>query len=416
MNFLHKTTGPNSLNAPLIFILLSVAILSVGGCSKKPSMTAPPTSDPTLAGYVPLKVGNSWTYSGFTVNTAGTGDTSIPTPMGISILQTNLLIAGEPNAFIVKTVDGRGNVTYLSFFMDQKTIWHYLGTQSTFPYNDNFILWASGGYAGAVIGVNQTKKIYIIDQPETSSSFSIMRLPEPTVASANMASQDTLEITGVSTGATMLTLKKTNGAAADTMTVLIDVNNSAASSLASTFPPWIPLWQLTTSSTDETVFTVDTTYKFKCIRDSAECSDELCYRITNRYMGDEIVPALNTNLQCDAFEMKVTLVETVTYMDKTQSQVLFAGPSSFFTIDTWLAKGIGFVKGRVNGNSLPPIAVMGGVPDSSGVLNGYYISPRVTYASINLAAVAQKEYFHVDDTPLAPSPIYKEFKLVQKSF
>ncbi len=416
MSFLHKKTGPNSLTAPLIPVLLSFAVLSVGGCTNKPSTAASPTSEPSLAEYFPLKVGNSWTYSGFTVNASGTGDTSAPTPVSISILQTNLLVAGNPYAFIVKTIDGQGNVSYLAFFMDQKTIWHYLGTQSTFPYNDNFILWASGGYAGAVIGVTQTKKIYVIDQSGTSSSFSITRLPEPTVASANMASRDTLEITGVSTGATMLTLKKTNGAAADTMTVLIDVNNSAASSLATTFPPWIPLWQLTSSSTDETVFTVDTTYRFKCIGDSAECSDELCYRITNRFIGGETVPALNTNLQCDAFEMRVTLVETVTYTDKTQSQVLFAGPSSFFTIDTWLSKGIGFVKGTVNGNSLPPIAVMGGFQDSSGVLNGYYISPRVTYASINLAAVAQKEYFHVDDTPLAASPIYKEFKLVQKSF
>ena len=87
------------------------------------------------------------------------------------------------------------------------------------------------------------------------------------------------------------------------MTVLIGVTSDLPSSVASPFPPWIPLWQLTHSSSDETVFTQDTRYSFKCISDSAECRDDLHYLLTNRYVGDEIVPALDMQ-PCNAKGLK----------------------------------------------------------------------------------------------------------------
>ena len=58
--------------------------------------------------------------------------------------------------------------------------------------------------------------------------------------------------------------------------------------------------------------------------------------------------------------MNITVTETVTYTDKVQTRVLFSGLSTYYTIDTWLAKGIGFVKGSVNGNSLSPSLRWGG--------------------------------------------------------
>jgi len=397
-------------------VLFIIIFLTLAGCSPKDRITTSDNSDSNLNEYVPLKLGNSWTYSGFSVNTAGSIDTSASNPVVLSIFQMNALIGGQPNAFIVRTDDERGHVSYLAFNIDGNTMWNYLGSGSTFHVQESFILWVPKGISGAVVESNQTQKYYITDLSGISESFLIMRPPDPMIALAMMTSQDTLQIKGVSTGQTTLTLQKINGTAADTMTVLIGVTSDLPSSVASPFPQWIPLWQLTHSSSDETVFAQDTSYSFKCINDSAECRDDLHYLLTNRYVGDEIVPALDMQLQCERFEMNITITETVTYTNKVQTRVLFSGLSTYYTIDTWLAKGIGFVKGSVNGNSLSPVASMGGVKDSSGVLKGYYISPRVTYASIPNLQASYSQFFRVDGTPLSISTVYNKFILVRKNF
>ena len=65
-------------------------------------------------------------------------------------------------------------------------------------------------------------------------------------------------------------------------------------------------------------------------------------------------------LNCDRYEMRITVTETVTYTDTIKTSVLFSGLSTYYTINAWLAKGVGFVKGSVNGNSLSPAASIGG--------------------------------------------------------
>ena len=114
--------------------------------------------------------------------------------------------------------------------------------------------------------------------------------------------------------------------------------------------------------------------------------------------------------------MKVMVTETITYTDTIGTQILFSGYSTYYTIDMWLAKGIGFVRGSVNGSSRSVAASMWGSQDSSGVLQGFYISPRVAYASLPTSRSSFKQYFRVDDVPLEPSPVYNEFILVGKNF
>jgi len=397
-------------------VLFTTIFLILAGCSPKEPPTGPGSSVPALIEYLPLKTGNSWTYSTSTFDAAIPSDTSSPAPVVLSIFQTNVLIGGQPNAFIVRSDDERGNVSYLAFTINGNTLWHYLGTGSTFEVNESDILWVPGGVGGAVVGVNQTQKYYVTERSGSSMKFSIVRPPDSAVALAAVASQDSLQIKGISAGETVITLQKIGGTSADTMAVLIGVSSNVRSSVTSPLPSWIPLWQLTTSTTDKTVFSLDTTNSFRCISDSTECRDELHYLLTNRYVGEETVPALATSLHCDRFEMKVTVTETVTTADKLQTKVLFSGLSTFYTVDTWLAKGIGFVKGSVNGNSRSLFASMGGSQDPAGVLNGYYISPRVTYALMPASGTSYSQFFHVDDTPLSASTVYNKFILTRKNF
>jgi len=397
-------------------VLLVIIYLTLAGCSAKERITDPGSSGATLADYLPLKVGNSWTYSRFTVNTAKSVDTSAPSPILLSIFQTNVLVGGQPNAFIVRSDNERGSVSYLAFSVNGNTLWHYLGAGSTIKVEDSFILWVPGGVGGAVVGVNQTQSYYATDQSGTVLSFSIIRPPDPLIALATMRSSDTVQIKGVSTGETAFTMQRIGGTAADTMTVVVGVSSDLPSSVTSPFLPWIPLWQWTNSSSDLTVLSLDTTYSFRRITDHSECKDDLHYLATNHYAGSEVLPVLNTQLHCDKFEMKITVTETITYTDTSQTRVLFSGLSTNYTVETWLAKGIGFVRGSINGNSRSPVASMGGSQDSSGVLTGYYISPRVAYASIPTSITSYRQFFQVDTALLSSSPVYNNFILVRKNF
>ena len=397
-------------------ILFTIVFLTFAGCSPRERGTDPGSDGTTLNEYIPLKVGNSWKYSSLTVNTAGPIDTSSSGPLVLSIIQKNVLIGGQPNAFIVQSDDERGHVSYLAFSIYGNTLWHYLGAGSTFNGEDNFILWIPSGIGGAVVEVGHTQKYYVTDRSGVPVSFSIVRSPDPSIALASTSAQDTVQIEGISAGETVFTLQRTGGTAADTMAVLIGVSSDLPSSVTSPFPPWIPLWQWMSSSSDETVFSLDTTNSFKCISDNTECKDELHYLFTNRYVGDEIIPVLNMPIHCDRFAMKIIVTETITYTDTIQTLVLFSGLSTDFTIETWLAKGIGFVKGRASGNSRSLAVSMGGSKDSRGVLTGYYISPRVAYASIPTSLTSYGQYFRVDDLPLNASPAYNEFILVGKNF
>lgn len=261
-------------------VLVIIIFLSLVGCSPKERIADPSSSGPSLNDYLPLKAGNAWTYSSFTVNTGGLGDTSVSSPVVLSVFETNVVVGGQPNAFIVRSDNEQGHVSYLAFNISGNTLWSYLGTGATFGVEDNFILWTPGGSGGALVGVNQTQKYYVSDQSGTSTSFFILRSPDSSIALAMMASPDTVKIKGVSAGETAFTLQRTGGTAADTMTVLIGVSSNLPSSLTSPLPPWIPLWQLTTSSSDQTIFSLDTTYPSSAslITQNAETSCVTCSR------------------------------------------------------------------------------------------------------------------------------------------
>jgi hypothetical protein len=200
------------------------------------------------------------------------------------------------------------------------------------------------------------------------------------------------------------------------MTVYVESMNNP-SPLIPFLRPWIPLWQLTSSSTDQIVFSWDTTYSFRRLSDSSLCRDELSYLVTNRRVGEDHVASLNTSVLCEKFEMKITVTETVTSTDKLRSRILYEGPSTYFLVDMWIASGIGFIKGTVDGTSRFPGVTMVGNKDSSGVLQGYYISPRVSYAAVvGASTYSDQEYFHVDDTPLGPNSTSESFILTKKNF
>ena len=207
-------------------ILLTIIFLALGGCSPKRGITDSGSGGSSLSDYLPLKPGNTWTYSSFTVNNAGPIDTSAPSPLVLAIFQANLLVGGEPNAFIVRSDDKRGNVSYLAFSVNKNTLLHYLGAGSTFDIEDNFILWDPGGIGGAVVGVMQNQKYSVRDQSGVSKSFSIVHPPDPSIATAVMTAHDTVQVKGISAGETTFTLQREGATAADTMTVVIGVSGN----------------------------------------------------------------------------------------------------------------------------------------------------------------------------------------------
>ncbi len=395
-------------------VFLAFVFLYLIGCTPKGRITAPGSGNPGLGDYLPLNAGNAWTYSAFSVNEPG--DTISSGSITLSIFQTNVLIGGQPNAFVVRTSDQHGNISYLAFCISGNTLLHYLGGSKTFPLQDNSISWVPGSVGGAVAEVGQTRKYHISDPSGTQGSFMIHHPPDSSIALAAMTSPDTVQLMGVLEGQTAFTLKAAGGGAGDTMTVVVASRSEIPSTVTSPFLPWVPLWQLTDSSSTQTSYTRDTTYSFRCIADSAECADELSYKLTSNYLGQETMQVQNVPVLCDRFRTNLTVIETITYTDTVQTRVLFSGLSTVFGMEVWLARGVGFVKGIAGGNSLPPVAAMGGDVDSTGVLNGYYISPRIAYASVPLSGGSYRQYFYVNDSALAPMGTINEFVLQKKNF
>ena len=92
-------------------IIFTIILLTMAGCSQKGGVTNSGSSGSNLSDYIPLKAGNAWAYSGYNVPASGTGDTSVSSPLDISIFKTNTLIGGQPNAFIVQTDNEQGHVS-----------------------------------------------------------------------------------------------------------------------------------------------------------------------------------------------------------------------------------------------------------------------------------------------------------------
>jgi hypothetical protein len=399
------------LNIPLLLIISAWVI----GCTHKDHITSPVIGATDLRDYIPVKAGNAWTYSASSQYTNGAIDTTLSSSLDISVFQTNALIGGQPNAFVIGTSDGVGQVRHLAFYLDQTTLWHYLGGSVTIPGQTNSIPWVPGGVGGAVIGVRQAQTYHVTDQAIKDNAFSIQRPSDPNIALAKMISQDTVQITGVSEGLTTFCLHQVGGEAADTMTVLVESTRNPSPSIPF-LRPWFPLWQLTNSPSDQIVFSWDTTYSFRRLSDSSLCRDDFHYLVTNRRVGEDLISAMNTSLMCDKFEMQLINTETVSYTDRFESRVMFQGPSTSFVVEMWLAKGIGFVKGTIDGASRFPGVTMAGNKDSNGVLQGFYLSPRVRYAGAVDVSTSPGDYFQVDDTPLGPNTTTQSFILNKKSF
>lgn len=254
----------------------------------------------------------------------------------------------------------------------------------------------------------------MLDSNRSAVAFSLVRAPDPAVAAAAVVSGYQLQIRGLAAGFTTLLLKKTNGLPKDTLTVYIEVDATIRMTGPS-LPVWLPVWRLTNSTSEETVFSWDTTYSWRRFSNRALYSDELNYIITNRFVGEDQAVLDQKTIQCEKFESKAAVHETIVCQNSSGTVALFSGASSGFTAEVWLASGIGCVKLIVNGNTLLPAVGIAGARDSSGVLHGYYISPRLRYAIID-ESNPSSEYFSVDTTSLAASPALYVYTLISKNF
>jgi hypothetical protein len=190
-----------------------------------------------ISDYLPLKIGNAWTYAASTSTTAG-----VSSPAGssiLSVIQTNTLIGGQPNAFVLQAVSSGSQETNIACCTDQKTLYAYLGESDLFAV-PNILYWYAGGVNGATVAPGQSKKYAVVDSAYHGVSLSIKRSPSASIASAILIGSDSLQINGIATGNTSLVLQKTTGTIQDTMLVLIEVKNGSRT-IAPPLTSWMPL-------------------------------------------------------------------------------------------------------------------------------------------------------------------------------
>jgi hypothetical protein len=369
-------------------IVLLALCFAVTGCKNNAT-----DSDNTalITDYLPLKVGNAWTYATSTVTTSGVSSSASSSVL--SVVQTNTLIGGQPNAFVLQAVSNRSQQINIACCTDAKTLYVYLGETDLFAV-PNILYWYSSGVNNATVAPGQSKKYAVVDSAYHGVPFSVKRSPGASIASVSLVGNDTLQINGVAAGSTSLVLQKTGGTVQDTMVVLIEVKNGGRT-IAPPFASWMPVW-LVTGSTAETMYSWDTLYSFRLRKDSSLCTDNISYGATSQYIGLETISALGTTLQTEKFITNISVTERIMY----KGSLVFDGPSTSYVITLWLVKGVGIVKGTFSGNSLASGIVLEGTYDSAGVLHGFFISPRVAYGSVETTSGPYEDYFNVNTSML----------------
>ncbi len=390
-----------------LILCASVGLIS---CSSKKSPTNTDESQENLDNYLPLTEGNTWTYSTSTLQSNGQVDISSVGSSQVSVLKTNTLVGSQPNAFIMHTKNAGGKENNLALYIHERTLYYYIGDNSMLQIPSAPIYWSPGSISGINVGLNQSQKSFITDGTRNTLSFVIKRNPNLSIASSEIIAGDTLKVIGISSGNTSLVLQKVGGLISDTMTVLIEVKMSVRP-VSPPYFSWMPVWQLANSTAEEILYSWDTTYTFKRFNDSVLCSDQLIYLITNRFITEDTVNVSGIFINCDKSEMNITVTENV----QVRNQVVFNGLSTSYNVTTWTAKGTGFVKGYISGNSLPLSVIVGGAEDTLGILHGYYISPRLQYGVYESNALSYT-YFYVNTTPLSPNSSTQVFLLTSENF
>ncbi|HVN49305.1 MAG TPA: hypothetical protein VMU30_10865 [Bacteroidota bacterium] len=385
-------------------VVMMVWCFFVFGC--KNNSTGPNISGP-LSDYFPIKAGNVWTYSGSTTTTEG--HTSNAVPGTLSILAVNTLIGGNPNAFVVQAHD-TNNQQNLAFCTNGKTLFLYRGAADIFTL-PGYLYWNSGGISGAVVAPGQAKT-YTVNKNSLSNALpiSILHQPNTSIANALLTDGYSLQITGVAKGTTSLVLQRTDESVADTMTVLIEIK-TGGNAVTPPFSSWIPIWQLG-SSDGETMYSFDTTYTFKCTKDSSVCIDDISYQATCQFLGTESVTALGSIIPAEKFLSIYSINENIS----VGGSAVFHGLSANASVTLWLVKGVGFVKASYSGSGLNAGTIVGGTYDASGILHGFFLSPRITYIDYNMISPFHGDTLVVNTTALAAPTITSTAVLTAKNF
>jgi hypothetical protein len=360
-----------------------------------------------ISDYFPFKMGNAWSYA--TSSVSITGSISSSDSATLSVVQTNTLVGGQPNAYVLKIASSTGKENNIACYSSDKTLYTYLGETSIVAV-PNVLYWYGSVVNNATVAPGQSKIYAVLDSPGNHVSFSIKRTPVSSIATASVVNNDSLRIVGVVAGNTYLVLQKTGGTAKDTMVVLIEVENGGRA-IAPPFASWMPVWQVAGSS-EETMYAWDTLYSFRLRRDSTLCTDNINYAATCRLIGIESVTALGSTISTEKFITTISVTEVIRY----RGELIFSGPSTEYTLTLWLRKGVGIVKATFNGNSLVAGVIVNGTYDSAGVLHGIFVSPRVTYGCFETASGDYGDYFTVNYQPLADTTSSSVAMLKTKNF
>jgi hypothetical protein len=386
-----------------VFIVFAVCCM-VTGCKNSSTESI---NTALISDYFPFKTGNTWTYAITTVsNSSNTASFDTGT---VSVVQTNTLIGGQPNALVLKIAGSAGEGTNMACYNSDKTLYAYLGETGVFAV-PNVLFWYGGAINGATVAPGQSKTYAVFDSAYNHISFFIKRAPASAITAVAVVNSDSLRITGIAVGSTSLVLQKTGGTANDTMVVLIDVK-SGGRMVAPPIASWMPLWQVVGSS-EESMFSWDTLYSFRLRRDSSLCTDNISYSATCRFIDVETVQALGTSVSAEKFITTISVTERIMHA----GLLLYDGPSTKYTMTLWLVKGIGIVQVGFSGNSLASGVLVEGTYDAVGVLHGLFVSPRLAYGSLETTSGVYTDYFYVNSTVLADPTSYTNATLRAKNF
>jgi hypothetical protein len=359
-------------------------LVLLGGCQKNDNSVNskdiyPPPRVAGFNSYFPLIVGRSWTYIVTSTSVSGNSNQTSTDTEVATVSQANKTIDELSNAFDVEIGKPRStSTTGLAFFTETQKLWMDLNTGIIWnppPVISN-LQWRQNSTLSFDLATNDTLTYYI----RGPSNCVVAGNQHPEIASAVIqAGAQLLITTGNALGSTSLVLKN-QATLTDSMTVVVYVDK-VLQAIGPTASPWFPVWALTNSQGELTLFSWDSTMTFKQVNDST-LVDRLRYIITCRYVAAENITSGNTKYTTAHYQVRGSIYETI----YEEGVLEFDGTSVDVNYGLWLSDSIGIIKGEMSGISVIRDlnysnlkSFIQGLVDTSGALLGAFKSPRVNY-------------------------------------
>jgi hypothetical protein len=379
-----------------LFCILVCITLVLLGCTKNDAAVNSDQQTPGGSDYFPFATGRTWTYNSSATTAEGLNDPSANHVFQATIIKTQQLVGGQPNASILQVTNELQSINNYVLFAEPARLWAYFPSLLGIPPTTDAVYYIQGDQISMSLVAGETRRVAI----RGSGTFQIVQQPNSAVVRATIAGGDTLVLEAIAAGNSSLRIGKVG--TTGSMSILVSVADGGTTGLK----PWMAVWEAALTTAEKELYRRDTLFTLKRANGTL-LHDYGVYRISNRLIQTEMVHAAGQDITTEKYFVQMTLAETIDSVVAAQTFGVYSGFSSDMRDTLWVSRGIGFVKVTVTNASLTGdnwnSISSSGSTDGQGVFHGIFASPRMKYSSSDNGSGKYIEQLTIDKTGLSPN-------------